>query len=170
MKDMCLGMGSNSQHMDWSQITACLWDNSFPPMRWSLPFQCVFILDTTKVSNTRTPWRSFFLFCQLNKSKKTPLLTTSTVFRRVLYTVFFLQLQCKPFNAYNITDHLPFCCCWNPGRKNLSHENIWQKQNQSTLPESLEENIFRLFPVELSVFTNSFDKKSRKKQLRRRKK
>ena len=57
-----------------------------------------------------------------------------TVFRCVLYAVFFLQLQCKKFNAYNITDHLTFCCCRNPGRKNLSRENIWQKQNQSTLP------------------------------------
>ena len=48
----------------------------------------------------------------------------NTVFRRVLYAVFFLQLQCKKFNAYNITDHLTFCCCRNPGRKNLSRENI----------------------------------------------
>ena len=42
---------------------------------------------------------------------------------------FFLQLQCKKFNAYNITDHLTFCYCRNPGRKKLSRENIWQKQN-----------------------------------------
>ena len=61
-------------------------------------------------------------------------LATITIFRRVLYAVFFLQLQCKKFNAYNITDHLTFCCCRNPGQKSLSRENIWQKQNQSTLP------------------------------------
>ena len=37
---------------------------------------------------------------------------------------FFLQLQCKKFNAYNITDHLTVCYCRNPGRKKLSRENI----------------------------------------------
>ena len=46
-----------------------------------------------------------------------------TVFRHVLYAVFFLQLQCKKFNAYNVTGHLTFCCR-NPGQKNLSRENI----------------------------------------------
>ena len=50
-----------------------------------------------------------------------------TVFRHVLYTVFFLQLQCKKVSAYNITDHLTFCCCRNPGWKNLESRNYMTK-------------------------------------------
>ena len=36
----------------------------------------------------------------------------TTVFCHVL--VFFLQLQCKKFNAYNITDHLTFVVLSDP--------------------------------------------------------
>ena len=95
------------------------------------------------------PWNLHFFMCK------------STVFRRV----FFLQLQCKKFNAYNITDHLIFCCCRNPGRKNLSRENIWQKQNQSTLPIILGRKHFPTVSSWIKCFYKKFDKKSRKNNL-----
>ena len=50
---------------------------------------------------------------------------------------------------------------WEPGQKKVSCENIWQKRNLYTLPVILGRKHFPTVSS-WSVFTNSFDKKSRK--------